>query len=121
MGTLIIAIGLGVTTAMYGIVYAVLLKPLPFAQPDRLVAVGSQPWRAFSVPTMNDWQKGGRVFESISAYTGWAPRIESSAGLGHVNALVVSQNFLTTLGVPLRMGQDFTRSGGRETASIKQL
>jgi hypothetical protein len=111
MGMLIIAIGLGVTTAMYSIVYAVLLKPLPFAHPDRLVAVGSKPWRAFSLPTMEDWQKGGRVFESISAYTGWAPRIESSAGLGHVNALLVSQNFLGTLGVPLRLGQDFTHSG----------
>src|SRR6185437_14725415 len=111
MAVLIIAIGLGVTTAMYSIVYAVLLKPLPFAQPDRLVAVESKPRGPLSLPTMEDWQKGGRVFESIAAYTGWAPRIESSAGLGHANALLVSQNFLGTLGVPLRLGQDFTRSG----------
>ena len=114
MGMLIIAIGLGVTTAMYSIVYAVILKPLPFAQPDRLVAVGSKPWRPLSLPTMEDWQKGGRVFESIAAYTGWAPRIESSAGLGHANALLVSQNFLGTLGVPLRLGQDFTHSGNEK-------
>jgi predicted permease len=110
-GLLIIALGLGVTTAMYSIVYAVILKRLPFTQPYRLVAVGSKPWRSFSLPTMEDWQKNSRIFESIAAYTGWAPRLESSAGAGHANALLVSQNFLGTLGVPLRLGQDFTHSG----------
>ncbi len=60
-GLLIIAMGLGVTTAMYSIVYAVILKPLPFAQPDRLVAVGAKPWRSFSLPTMEDWQKNSRT------------------------------------------------------------
>lgn len=108
---LIIAIGLGVTTAMYSIVDAVILKPLPFAQSDRLAAVGDKPWRHFSLPTMEDWQKDSQTLESISAYTGWAPRIQSSAGLGRANALLVSQNFLVTLGIPLRMGHNFTPSG----------
>ncbi len=110
-GLLIIAMGLGVTTAMYSIVYAVMLKPLPFAQPDRLVALGAKPWRSFSLPTMQEWRSGSQALASIAAYTGWAPRIESSAGLGHVNALLVSQNFLGTLGVSLQLGHDFTRSG----------
>jgi predicted permease len=110
-GVLIIAIGLGATTAMYSIVDAVILKPLPFAQPDRLAAVGDKPWGYFSLPTMEDWQRDSQAFESIAAYTGWAPRIQSSAGLGHANAMLVSQNFLGTLGVPLRLGRDFTHSG----------
>lgn len=111
MGLLIIGIGVGLTTAMYSVVYAVILKPLQFVYPNRLVAVGAKPWRSFSLPTMLDWQKGSQAFESIAAYDGWAPRIESSAGLGHANALLVSQNFLSTVGVSLRLGQDFTRSG----------
>lgn len=110
-GLLIIAMGLGVTTAMYSIVYAVMLRPLPFAQPERLVALGAKPWRSFSMPTMQEWRSGSQALASIAAYTGWAPRIESSAGLGHANALLVSQNFLTTLGVSLQLGHDFTRSG----------
>jgi MacB-like periplasmic core domain len=110
-GLLIIAMGLGVTTAMYSIVYAVILQPLPFAQPDRLAAVGARPWRSFSLPTSEDWQKGSRALESIAAYTGWSPRIESSAGVGHVNAVLVSQKFMGTLGVPLWLGQNFTQSG----------
>lgn len=118
MGLLIIGLGLGVTTAMYSVVYAVILKPLPFAQPDRLVAVGAKPWLHApvpwlyaSLPTLVDWQKGSHSFESIAAYAGWAPRIQSSAGLGHANALLVSQNFLATLGVSPRLGQDFAHSG----------
>jgi predicted permease len=111
MGLLIIAMGVGVTTAMYSIVDAVILKPLPFVQPDRLVAVGSKPSRYFSYRTMEDWQKSSSAVQAIAAYTGWAPRVESSAGLGHANALLVSQNFLGTVGVPLRLGQDFTQSG----------
>jgi hypothetical protein len=62
-GLLIIAMGLGVTTAMYSIVYAVILKPLPFTQPYRLVAVGSKPWRSFSLPTM---RIGRKTVESSS-------------------------------------------------------
>ena len=111
MGLLIIATGVGVTTAMYSVVYAVILKPLPFAQPERLVAVGAKPYRSFSLPTMTDWQKDSKALESIAAYDGWAPRIESSAGLGRVNALLVSQNFLGTVGIPLRLGQNFMQTG----------
>lgn len=109
-GLLIITIGLGVTTAMYSIIEAVILRPLPFAEPDRLAAVGAKPWRYFSLPTMQDWQSGSSTFESIAAYTGWAPRIQSSAGLGHANALLVTQSFLGTLGISLQLGQDFTQS-----------
>ena len=64
-GLLIITIGLGVTTAMYSIVEAVILKPLPFAEPDRLAAVGAKPWRYFSLPTLQDWQSGSNTFSRL--------------------------------------------------------
>ena len=108
---LLISMGIGVTTAMYSIVYAVILKPLPFAQPERLVSITARPWNSLGMPTIEDWQNITGAFESIAAYTEWAPRIESSAGVGHVNASLVSQNFLATVGVPLRLGQDFRQSG----------
>jgi predicted permease len=111
MALLIVATGVGITTAMYSVVYAVILKPLPFKQPERLVAVGATPWRSFSLPTMHDWQNGSQAFQSIAAFDGWAPRIESSAGVGRVNALLVSQNFLSTVGMPLRLGHDFKQTG----------
>jgi predicted permease len=108
---LLISMGIGVTTAMYSIVYAVILKPLPFAQPERLASITARPWNSLGMPTIEDWQNITGAFESIAAYTEWAPRIESSAGVRHVNASLVSQNFLATVGVPLWLGQDFRQSG----------
>ena len=108
---LILAIGIGVLTAMYSVLYAVILQPLPFAQPDQLVALSAKPWEWVSFPTVRDWQQRSRAFKSITAFTGWSPRIESSAGLGHANAILVSQNFLSTLGAGLALGHDFTQTG----------
>jgi len=107
----IIAVGIAVTTTIYSIVYAVILHPLPFAQPNQLVAVGAKPLPWLSLPTIQDWQRGSHAFQSIAAYGGWSPRIESSAGLGHVNAELVSQNFAGTLGLDFVLGRDFTKTG----------
>jgi predicted permease len=109
--TLILAIGIGVTTAMYSVLYAVVLQPLPFPQPERLVALSAKPWEWVSYPTIEDWQQRGRAFQSIAAVAGWSPRIESSAGIGRANAILVSQNFLSTLGAGLALGHDFTQTG----------
>ena len=108
---LILALGIGVTTAMYSIVYAVVLQPLPFPQPDRLVALSARPWDNFSFPTLEDWQRRTRAFQSLAAYAGWSPHIESVAGIGHAEATLVSKNYLGTLGANLALGHDFTQTG----------
>ncbi len=108
---LILAVGIGVTTAMYSVLYAVVLQPLPFPQPDRLVALSARPWDDFSFPTLQDWQRRTHAFQSMAAYAGWSPHIESSAGVGHADATLVSRNFLSTLGASLALGRDFTQTG----------
>lgn len=107
----IIAVGIAVTTAIYSVVYAVILQPLPFARPHQLVAIGAKPSPSFSLPTVEDWQRGSHAFQSVAAYGGWSPRIQSSAGAGHANAGLVSQNFAATLGLEFARGHDFTQSG----------
>ena len=64
--TLIIAIGIGVTIAMYSILYAVILQPLPFAHPDELVALSAKPWDWISLPTIQDWQGRSHTFRSMA-------------------------------------------------------
>jgi hypothetical protein len=108
---LILAIGIGVTTAMYSVLYAVVLQPLPFPEPDRLVALSAKPWDNLSFPTLQDWQRRTQAFQSMAAYAGWSPHIESTAGVGHADATLVSKNFLSTLGASLALGQDFTQTG----------
>ena len=108
---LVLAIGIGVTTAMYSVLYAVVLQPLPFTEPDRLVSLSARPWDNVSFLTLQDWQRRTQAFQSVAAYSGWSPRIESTAGVGHADATLVSMNFLSTLGASLALGRDFTQTG----------
>lgn len=117
----ILAIGIGATTAMYSVLDAVLLRPLPFPQPDRLVAVSSQHWRWVSLPTVEDWERRTPAFQSVAAVGNWAPRIESSAGTGRANTILVSQNFLRTLGIGLVLGHDLAQSGNEQDCNDEAL
>ena len=108
---LTLAIGIGVTAAMYSVLYAVVLQPLPFPDPEQLVALSAAPLGSVSFPTLQDWYSYSHAFQSVAAYAGWSPRIESSAGIGHADALLVSKNFISTLGAPLALGRDFTQTG----------
>ena len=108
---LILAIGIGVTTAMYSGLYAVVLQPLPFPQPSQLVAISAKSFVPLAVPTIQDWKRRTQAFQSVAAYGGWSPRVESSAGVGGVNAILVSQKFLGTLGVDFALGHDFAHTG----------
>ncbi len=110
--TAIIMLGLGVgsITSVFSVLDAVLLRPLPFPQPDRLVAINSVPDEIASIPTMQDWQLRGHSFQSVAAYRGWSPAVRTQLGWGG-NVLEVSQNFFSTLGASFAVGRDFPQTG----------
>ncbi|HEV3151046.1 MAG TPA: ADOP family duplicated permease [Acidobacteriaceae bacterium] len=108
---LTLALGIGATTAIFSILDAVLLQPLPFPHPDRLVALSSRPWGGVSIPTVQDWKTRSHSFQSITAYKGAVPTVRSTRGSEAGQVIEVTQNFLTTLGIPLALGHDFARTG----------
>jgi hypothetical protein len=69
-----LAIGIGANTAIFSFVNGVLLKPLPYSEPERIVRVLEKPSGGGrnGIFTVNflDWEKGNRVFEYIAAQTG---------------------------------------------------
>src|SRR5512145_1967712 len=103
IAALTLALGVGATTAIFSVVNAVMLRPLPFAEPDRLVRIWEsnveRGWPTFAVshPNFLDWRSQARAFESLAAVTNagftWGGSGEAEIVLG----MNVTATFLTTL------------------------
>ena len=115
IGTL--ALGIGACTAMFSIVNAVLLKPLPFREPDRLVWIenvygGGLSGRTARVDVFNGWREQNKSFDALSAYFAFfdygRQTMTGSGNPERLRNVGVSDNFLPTLGVPLLHGRNFT-------------
>src|SRR6187551_2028589 len=100
---LTLALGIGVNSAIFSVVYGVLLRPLPYASPDRLVVLyGRYPQfgrAATSLPDFQDWRAGTHSFEQLAARHGGTFILTGDGEPERVVADRVTSNFFTTLGV----------------------
>lgn len=119
---LTIGLGIGVTTAVFGLLYAVLLRPFPYGEPERLVRVftvmerENQAERNCSLLDIEDYNRRATLIKEFGAYTTFDSQIE---GDGNAQAVVVAQlnqTALRTLKVAPSLGRLFTpeedRRGG---------
>lgn len=107
---LVLALGIGSAVAIFAFVDAALLEPLPYASPNRLMAVNeSSPTSLWplSYPDFLDWQKMNRSFSSLDVYGGRGYLLQGPSGAESVRALRVSGGFFRTLGVHPIIGRDF--------------
>jgi putative ABC transport system permease protein len=113
LACLALALGVGANTAIFTIVNAVMLRPLPFAEPDRLVRIWeSNPsggWPIFSAshPNFLDWRAQSTSFEALAAMTGASFSASGPDGAEIVRANAVTSDFLPVLGVVPAMGRNF--------------
>ena len=107
----ILALGMGVSVAIFGFVDAALLQPLPYAQPNRLMAVTERaaliPWADISYEDYKDWKRMNKSFSSLDVYTGTGFLLRTAGGVEPVQATRVSDGFFTTLGVKPMLGRNF--------------
>jgi len=108
---LTLALGIGASTALFAVLDAVLLRPLPFAQPDRLVAIRAMPDGIASVPTVQDWGKRSHSFVSLTAYRSWTPIQQPVRGVRAERVLGVTQGFFSTLGARFAQGHGWAITG----------
>jgi predicted permease len=117
IAVLILALGIGANTAIFSVVHAVLLEPLPFRDPDRLVQIWHVPPQSsfpgmtrFAVSAANflDWQKQNDLFEQMSLYTGGGFDLMGTGKPESIRAGVVSSGFFSVLGVQPILGRVFT-------------
>ncbi len=109
--TLILALGMGVSVAIFGFVDAALLQPLPYVDSNRLVDVdemsSTAPRTNISRPDYEDWKRLNRSFSSLDVYTGTGYLWASPSGAIPVPAARVSDGFFSTLGVKPLLGRGF--------------
>src|SRR5579864_3146316 len=110
-----LALGIGATTAIFSVVEAVLLKPLPFADQDRLTVLMERPKKLnvdtveLSLPNFNDWRDQNHVFSRMAALTSnnYGLNLTGLRQPVHVESAPVSHTFFSTLGVKPVLGRDF--------------
>jgi predicted permease len=121
VAVLTLALGIGANTAIFSVVNGVLLRPLPYPEPDRLVQVYERSAQfnemSVSYPNFRDWERMNRSFAGMAAYRGES---FNSAGTGqpeHIPGAVVAANFFSVLGVKPLQGRTFTPDEDRQGAN----
>jgi len=108
---LTLALGIGANTALFNIVYAVLLRPLPYPDPDRLVAIYSNypvdGNASFSYPNFVDWQLDNRSFAHLAAYHPDDFTFTAAGEAQHVVGERLTAGFFDALGVKPILGRNF--------------
>lgn len=116
-----LALGIGVNTAMFTLVNAVLLRPLPYAQPDRLVEInqvyqnakGTTVFKGWSYPRFEDMRRTSSSFEAVAAYTGWNASLTGTGNPERLKLEIVSAAYFQVLRTDAVAGRVFTADEDR--------
>ena len=127
---LMLAFGIGTTTAIFSIIDGVLLRPLPFLQPDRLVTLGDQlngtDWGKHDSgpvtgPEVVTYPRDTRAFSSLGGF-GFANFELSGAGTpAAINATRMTPSVFSTLGIPPLLGRVFNAQEDEQKAPVAVL
>lgn len=111
---LTLALGIGATTSIFSLVNAVLLRPLPFPQPDRLMSLqhenhlgGAVSPTSLSYPDFFDWRARNHSFSDMASYRDSSLTLTNAGGAQNLEGDVVSSEFFRVLGVHPALGRDF--------------
>ena len=122
---LTLAVGLGASTAVFSLINTVMLRPLPFGHPERLVRIWesnpSRGWPEFSAshPNYLDWVDRSRSFEELAATT---PASFTAVASGEAERLVgaaVTHRFLPALGIAPAIGRNFLPEEDRPSGTTR--
>jgi putative ABC transport system permease protein len=123
-----LALGIGANTAIFSVVNAVLLRPLPYPQPERIVQIvhvaPNGNFGGASVPKYNAWREAGDVLEDVAAYDIGGPGMNLTGGdrPEQVQGIRVSHEYFSLFGARAILGRTFSaeedRPGGARVAVI---
>ncbi len=105
-----VALGVGPNTAIFSVVYATLLAPMPYPEPDQLVIVWSKingDRNGVSAGDFLDWKHQASVFQDIGAFTGQSFNIATKESPEQLQGQAGSASWFRMLGVPMFLGPGF--------------
>ena len=123
-----LALGIGATTAMFAVIYAFLLRPLPYANPERLVMLQSRGVKTGNDLGVNyldflDWQKQNHSFSDLAFFNlRWNGNLESPGGMTEtLKTTFTTANLFSLLGVQPILGRDLTQADDEPKAAKVML
>jgi predicted permease len=112
VAVLCLALGIGANAALFSVLNAVLLRPLPFVEPDRLVRLyetqGEKGQGSVSVPNFRDWQAQNTGFEQLAAWEDGSLNLQGNAEPERVQAVMATPNLFSLLRARPLVGRTFT-------------
>ena len=118
---LTLAVAIGATTAIFSVVYGVLLRPLPYNQPDRIMAIhevnshGS--WSRLADPNFDDFRDQNHVFQAIAKYSANITSVSGGSQPTRTMVASVSPDFLQVFRVRPIIGRDFVSADAKQGAA----
>jgi len=121
VAVLALALGIGANTAIFSVVNTVLLRPLPYNAPERLVWLWETsprndiPKEVASYPNFNDWRQQNQNFEAVAAFSNTAPSLTGNDGEPErLPGAAVLGDFFTVLGIEPALGRKFLAEENEE-------
>lgn len=125
---LTLALGIGAATSIFSLVNAVLLRPLPFPQPDRLMSVqhedhtaGTASPSSLSYPDFFDWRARQHSFSAIASYRDASFALTGAGDAQYLEGEVVSAEFFQVLGIHPKLGREFVRADEKPGEHVVML
>jgi putative ABC transport system permease protein len=113
-----LAIGIGANTTIYSVLRAVIFRPLPFADPVRLVTVGDAEdghTGTVGYTTVVDWRAQTRSFDDLALVRTWTPTLLIGAEPERLSGVRVTANYFAMLGIRPALGRDFAAEEDQPT------
>jgi len=116
-----LALAIGATTAIFSVVYGVLLRPLPYSDANRIMAIfevsSEGRWAHLADPNFDDFRDQNRSFQAIAKYNVGIVSVSGASQPSRTTVAGVSPDFLKVFGVQSLLGRDFSASDSKKGAA----
>jgi putative ABC transport system permease protein len=118
----VLALAIGANTAMFAVVDAILIRPLPLAAPDRLITFSivrpGTDRQPLSLPDIDDFKESSRTLDGIASMFGWSANLTGSGDAERLSGMRVSADYFAVTGATVALGRPLLRDDERRAVVL---